>query len=191
LLKEVIQMWRNGTYTNDASGSQVVDKPGQYVLLTDDTRIPLFSGSTLRDGQSVGRRLSTVGYDFPSGTASNFLNLSGAFAIGQKLSGTLTLPYDHPTNPFQHKYHPDHDNLNDRFDGPAMESFTTTRQIELTFGASPPPGGPAVPDFGYGEMGGTCRETITGIHKNPISVSGTFRLQRVSFIAELNPSPTP
>jgi len=48
-----------------------------------------------------------------------------------------------------------------------------------------------VPDFGYNEMGGNYQETITGIHKSAIYVSGTFRLTRVSLIAELNPSPTP
>ena len=90
-----------------------------------------------------------------------------------------------------HKYHPDHDNLNARFDGPAVESYTTTRQIEFSFGSSPPPGDPAVADFGYNLMGGTYRETITGIHKKPINLSGTFRLNRVSQIAVLNPSPTP
>jgi hypothetical protein len=168
----------------------VVDKPGQYVLLTDDSLIPFFKGAAVRDGESVGRRLSTIGYDFPSGSADNALTLSGAFAIGQNLTGTLTLPFDHPTNPFQHKYHPDHDNLNARFDGPAVEAFSTTRQIRLDFTASPPDG-PAVPDFGYNEMGGSYRETITGIHKNAIHIRGTFRLSRVSLIAELNPSPTP
>jgi len=190
LLKEVLQMWRNGTFTNDGSGNLVVDKPGQYVLLTDDTLIPLFQGATVRDGESVGRRISTIGYDFPSSSSNNFLNLAGSFAIGTNLTGTLNLPYDHPNNPFKHKYHPDHDNLNAQFNGPAIESFTTTRSIRLDFAASPPDG-PAVPDFGYDEMGGTYRESITGIHKNIIYVSGTFRLSRVSRIAELNPSPTP
>ena len=191
LLKEVIQMWRNGTYTNDGSGNLVLDKPGQYVLLTDDTLIPMFSGSALRDGESVGKRVSTVGYDFPSGPTNNYLGLAGAFAIGQKLTGTLTLPYDYPTNPFKHKYHPDHDNLNARFDGPAIESYATTRQIEFSFSSSPPASGPAEPDFGYNVMGGTYRETITGIHKQAIYLSGTFRLSRISQIAALNPSPTP
>ena len=79
-------MWRDGTYTNDGSGNLVANKPGQYVLLTDDTLIPMFGGSALRDGESVGRRISTVGYDFPSSATNNFLNLSGAFAINQKLS---------------------------------------------------------------------------------------------------------
>ncbi|HXJ62067.1 MAG TPA: hypothetical protein VNU68_35970 [Verrucomicrobiae bacterium] len=190
LLKEVLQMWRDGTYTNDATGNRVVNKPGQYALLTDDSLIPLFKGATVRDGEPVGRRLSTIGYNFPGGSVRNALNLSGAFTIGQNLVGTLTLPFDHPTNPFQHKFHPDHDNLNPRFDGPATESYTTTRQIQLDFAASPPDG-PAVSDFGYREMGGTYRETISGIHKNPIYVSGTFRLTRLSLVAELNPSPTP
>lgn len=191
LLKEVIQMWRNGTYTNDSNGNQVVDQPGQYVLLTDDTLIPMFSGATLRDGQSVGRRVSTIGYDFPSSPTNNFLNLTGHFAIGQSLQGTLSLPHDHPTNPFLHRYHPDHDNMNARFDAPAVESYNTTRQIELLFASSPPGGSPAVPDFGYNEMGGGYRESITGIHKHAILLSGTFRLSRVSPIAQLNPSPTP
>lgn len=190
LLKEIIQMWRDGTYTNDGSGNLVVDKPGQYVLLTDDTLIGQFQGTTLRDGESVGRRLSTVGYDFPSTSSSNFLSVAGFFAAGQTLTATLTLPYDHPNNPFKHKYHPDHDNLNARFDGPAVESYTVARQVQLQLTAAPP-AGPAVPDYGYNELGGNYSETITGLHKNPIHLSGNFRLTRVSRIAELNPSPTP
>jgi len=191
LLKDVIQMWRNGTVTNDASGNAVTDKPGEYVLLTDDTRLPMFSGATVRDGQSVGRRISSIGYDFPASSSNNFLNLSGTFAIGQSLNATLTLPYDHATNPFKHKFHPDHDNLTNRFDGPAIESYTTTRQIRFDFAAAPPPGVPPVADFGFNQMGGAYRETISGIHKHPIHVRGTFQLARVSSIPELNPSPTP
>jgi hypothetical protein len=190
LLKEVLQMWSDGAFTTDAAGNRVVDTPGEYVLLTDDSLIPLFGGAGLRDGVPMGRRLSTIGYDFPSSAANNYLNLSGAFAIDEDLTATLTLPYDHPTNPFLHRYHPDHDNLNARFDGPAIEAYTTTREIRFGFAASPPDG-PAAPDFGYNEMGGTYRETITGIHQSAIHVSGTFRLARMSFIAELNPSPSP
>jgi len=81
--------------------------------------------------------------------------------------------------------------LNARFDGAAVESYTTTRQIELSFAGSPPPGGSVTADFGYNRMGGAYRETITGIHKKLIYVSGSFRLSRVSQIAELNPNPIP
>ena len=190
LLKEVLQMWRDGTYTNDVDGNKVVEKPGQYVLLTDDALINRFQGATLRDGESVGRRLSTVGYDFPTLTGSNYLAVAGTFAVGQTLNTTLSLPFDDPNNPFKHKYHPDHDNLNARFDGPAVESYTVTRQVQLQITASPP-AGPAVPDYGFNDLGGNYSETISGLHKNAIHVSGTFRLRRASYIAELNPSPTP
>jgi len=190
LLKEVIQMWREGTFTNDAGGNQVIERPGTYVLLTDDTRIGEFQGATVRDGVTVGRRLSTVGYDFPATPATNYLNVAGTFAIGQTLSVTLNLPYDQQTNPFLHSYHPDHDSLNSRFDGPAAESYTLTRQVEMDI-ASSPPAGPAVPDYGFNELAGNYRETITGLHKNPIHISGTFRLRRASYIPELNASATP
>jgi hypothetical protein len=190
LLKEVIQMWRDGTFTINEQGVQVVETPGEYVLLTDDSQIPFFKGSAVRDGETVGRRVSTIGYDFATTPPSNSLALSGSFGIGQTLTGTLETPSAHPTNPFKHKYHPDHDNLNARFDGPAVEAYATTRQITFDFTAAPP-GGPVSPDFGFNEMGGNYREIITGIHKTPIHLSGTFRLSRVSLIAELNPSPTP
>ena len=136
------------------------------------------------------RRLSSIGYDFPSGPTNNFLNLAGFFTFGQKLNGALTLPFDHPTNPFQHKFHPDHDNLNARFDGPAPEAYSTTRQIELEF-TTTPPAGPATPDYGYNVMGGNYRETISGLHKTNLYVSGAFRLTRVSMITDLNPNSSP
>lgn len=190
LLKEVIQMWRDGTYTTDADGNRVVDRPGEYVLLTDDTLVPRFGGAAMRDGVPVGRRISTIGYDFPAAATNNFLDLAGFFAVGQALTGAVSLPHDHPTNPFLHRYHPDHDNLTARFDGPAVEAYATRRDLRLEFTAAPTDG-PAAPDFGYNEMGGHYRETITGIHKHPIHVSGTFRLSRVSLITALNPDPAP
>jgi len=57
LLKEVVQMWRDGTYTNNSQGMQVLDKPGTYVLLTRDALLGEFKGSVLRDGTMVGRRI--------------------------------------------------------------------------------------------------------------------------------------
>ncbi|MES2923509.1 MAG: hypothetical protein V4819_18280 [Verrucomicrobiota bacterium] len=188
LLKEVIQMWKDGTYTIDGNGDTVVATPGEYVLLTDDALIPQFKGAAVRDGQSVGRRVSTIGYDFTTANEDKSLDLSGSFGIGQPLTATLGVPGNHPTNPYLHKYHPDHDNLNAQFNGPAAESFQTTRQISFSFAATPPDG-PAVPDFGYDEMGGNYQEVISGLHKNAIHLGGTFRLSRVSPIAEINPSP--
>ena len=36
LLQRVIQMWKDGTFTTDENGLQVVDEPGRYVLVTND-----------------------------------------------------------------------------------------------------------------------------------------------------------
>lgn len=191
LLKEVTQMWKDGTYTNNASGEKLVHQPGRYVLLTDDSLIGQFSGATLRDGAPVGRRLSSMGYDFPSRNTNNFLLLSGQFDFGKKLTGTLTMPHDAPTNPYKHRFHPDHDNLNVRFDEPAVEDFETSRQIELEFTTAPPQGAPPSPDYGYSTIGGVYRETIGGLHKTNLFVRGGFVLNRISLVSDLNPSPNP
>jgi hypothetical protein len=110
--------------------------------------------------------------------------------MGDFLTGAWTLPADHPRNPFKHKFHPDHDNLNARFDGPANESFDITRTMTL-FPEAQPPNGPPVPDFGYHRLGGSYVETIAGLHKNNITLVGTFLLNRVSNETELNPNPNP
>ena len=191
-LKEVIQMWRDGTYTNDASGDKVVAKPGEYVLLTDDRLIGQFKGATLRDGVSAGRRFSTAAFDFDGGS-SNYLEMTGGtLAISNRLSVTIDIGPNFPTNPFRHKYHPDHDNLDADFVPLTnrFEAYPVTRQIELEFTGADPTGA-SPPDYGYAILGGIYRETLIGLHREPIRLQGTFRLTRAAYISELNPSPTP
>jgi hypothetical protein len=193
LLKEVIQMWQNGTMITNADGSTVMDKPGRYVLVTDESLIPQYQGATLRDGVPVGRRISSVGFDFDGGT-SNCLAMAGAFATNGALQATVVLEPDFPTNPFRHKYHPDHDNLDADFNPMtpdatgSKEAYRITRQIELQFSAQDPAGTASVEslDYGYQVMGGTYRETVTGLHKNPIVAQGQFRLTRLAVTGVLN-----
>ena len=61
LLKEVIQLWKEGTRIPDPEnpGLFLVDEPGRYVLLTDESLISSFTGAVLRDGEPVGYRIST------------------------------------------------------------------------------------------------------------------------------------
>lgn len=193
LLKEVIEMWQNGTTSINADGFTVVDRPGRYVLLTDESRIASFGGATLRDGVPVGRRISTVGFDFDAGT-NNFLPLAGNFSTNGFLRVTNTIEPDFPTNPFRHKYHPDHDNLDADFNPMtpdatgAKEAYRITRRIELQFSASDPAGPTSVQalDYGYGVIGGTYRETVAGLHKSPILAQGQFRLTRLATTGVLN-----
>jgi hypothetical protein len=185
LLKEVIQMWQDGITGLDSNGLDVVVERGRFVLLTDDRLIPQFRGAALRDGVPVGRRLSTVGYDFEAGPGATTLPMAGHFAISNKLSATLTLSATAPTNPFRHQYHPDHDNLDATFRNFKAEAYAVARHIELRFAASDPTGRSA-PSFGHDTMAGTYREHVSGLHKDDIHVAGTFRLQRVAITPVLN-----
>ncbi|MCC7373459.1 MAG: hypothetical protein IT581_02300, partial [Verrucomicrobiales bacterium] len=65
-----------------------------------------------------------------------------------------------------------------------------TRAITFEFLANDPSqGGIAAPDYGYSHLAGIYRETVSGLHREPIQAVGTFRLKRISEVTELNPSP--
>lgn len=110
---------------------------------------------------------------------------SGGFGAGGTVTGTVSLPYNDPVNPFVHQYHPDHDNKDARFQPlPAgKESYTVNRAVTFTFPANAPAGQEAA--WGSRVLTGDYSETVTGIHKQPITATGTFILRRVSEIATL------
>lgn len=182
LLREVIQLMQSGTFTNDASGIPVRDQPPRNVLVTEDRLTSQFSPLAIRDGQLVGRRLSSAAFDF-AGSSSNVLALTGAFGGTNTLAGTISAGPNFPTNPFRDKYHPDHDNLDATFQNPKTEAYPITRNFELNFRSSGPPG---ALDYGYSTVGGVYRETITGLHKRDIIVRGNFTLSRASSTGVLN-----
>jgi hypothetical protein len=188
-LKEVTQMWKDGTYAPAGGGGQVVSTPGHFVLVTDDAKLADFSGIALRDGRKVGRRMSTIGFDFPS----NHLDMAGTFSPSGQLTFTNRIEPNFRTNPYRHKFHPDHDNLDARYENFSEEAFDITRVITLDFQTNYPPSpfpgsmtneSPAA--WGFSEIGGVYNETITGLHKNPIEVIGSFSLKRVTVVDKLN-----
>jgi hypothetical protein len=193
LLKEVIFMWEDGIYKPDPEDSslKVMDQPGRYVLITQDDKIHEFQGSALRDGEPVGKRVSSSVYDYKGDT----LPMNGGFGPGNNLSCSIVLKPDFKTNPFRHQYHPDHNNLDDSYralpeDRPAYkeEVYTVTRDIKLEF-TPQDPDGLDLPGWGYSVVGGRYTEVLSGLHKQDIAVAGTFRLHLASFIDELNPEP--
>ena len=106
---------------------------------------------------------------------------SGTVALGSTLVRTIGVPFNDRTNPFVHAYHPDHDNKDPR--GVALsagvESYTLSRECSFTFTTTPPDGTSSV-GWGASVIGGTYTEVVTGLHKNPLTVSGTFTLRRIS-----------
>jgi len=190
LLQQVLQMWKKGAFIpnpeDPTSSTYILDpnNPGRAVLLTDDSLIPQFSGVALRDVKLVGRRISTAAFGFrqPIDMVGNF------GAVGTTLTCTVVLDYQDPLNPFKHKYHPDHDNWDARYEHvlpEGKESFTVTRQIGLGFTASDPEGLVSA-EWGDEQVGGIYTEAISGLHRSTIYVRGTFRLQHVSDVGVLN-----
>jgi hypothetical protein len=186
LLQKVLEMFKPGTLKPDPVNPefQIIDQPGRYVLVTDDSLIPQFSGSALRDGQTVARRISSPAFGISGPVA---MTGTGEFGAG-KFSGMVGMGYDDPLNPFKHTFHPDHDNLDDRFEQKlteGIESFAIARSIELEFTAEDPDD-LAIAGWGDNQLGGVYRETVTGLHTRPIRASGTFRLTRASRVGVLN-----
>jgi len=194
LLQKVIQLWKEGTLTSDTNGLQVVDQPGRYVLVTEDRLLPNFTGATLRDGEPVGRRLSSSAFGFRTP-----IPMTGGFgSTNGLLQGSVFTDFNDELNPFKHRFHPDHNNLDD---SPApqplplktnvqglrytAESSSVRRDIRLQFT-------PVDPDnltftgWGDDQLGGVYRETITGLHKDALQIEGVFRLYHASRVGVLN-----
>ncbi len=155
-------------------------------MLTDESLLSRFSGSSLRDGTVTGRRFSSAAFGFRDpilvSHTANFGDTNGAFSC------TVPLGYDDAVNPFKHRYHPDHNNLNARYDGPQQECPDVARQISFTFSATDPEN-TTLAGWGDNQLGGIYNETITGLHKNPVTAQGIFRLHRASTVAVLNDVP--
>lgn len=142
------------------------------------------------DAKSAARRI--VATHMPLDRA---LATTGSFAIGGTLACTIATPFDDPTNPFVHQYHPDHDNKSGQTTLVAgQESYTVTRAVSFTFTATPPGGG-SVTGWGSSVIGGTYSEAVSGLHRDSVGVgtgdglrlTGTFELRRASELGTLNP----
>lgn len=194
LLQKVIQMWKDGTFATDSNGLQIVDEPGRYVLVTDDRFIPNFTGATLRDGEPVGRRMSSAAFGFraPIPMTGNFGSTSDL------LQCAVSVDYADELNPFKHRFHPDHNNLDDAAQPQPLpvktnahglrytaESSSVRREVRLQF-TSTDPENLTLAGFGDDQLAGVYRETITGLHKDALHLEGVFRLHHASRIGVLN-----
>jgi hypothetical protein len=111
---------------------------------------------------------------------------SGSVGTTGSLSFQVLLGFNDDANPFVHRFHPDHDNLDARFTnllGEGRESLTVTRAVTLTFLSSLP--GVTDPAWGVTMLGGTYVETVTGLRAVPLTVKGVFVLNRVSDVPSL------
>lgn len=113
---------------------------------------------------------------------------AGTWLAGGILRHQVDIPYNDPTNPFVHQYHPDHDNLDARFEtslAAGDESPSIRRTLYFEFTTTEPTGGSTPLGWGSSILGGNFTETLEGIHSDPITLKGHFQIQRVSSIPTL------
>ncbi|MBC8447964.1 MAG: hypothetical protein H8D78_09455 [Chloroflexi bacterium] len=115
----------------------------------------------------------------------------------------ITIDPQDPLNPFKHKYQPDHDNLDVKFneidfdavDPYLWEAPEIRRRIQLELTELPPYSGEDVEelaaevDWGGATWGGLYKEVIKGIHKNDITVKGYFVIRHALMAEELEDQP--
>ena len=102
------------------------------VIVTQPGLLANFDGITPRGSRMTGQRFSSS--TFPVPAAGQIL----ADGTGGWLTGSWTMDANAPGNPFRHKYHPDHDNLNASFSAYQQEAYPVTRHIQMTLGNQPP-----------------------------------------------------
>jgi hypothetical protein len=124
---------------------------------------------------------------------------SGSVSVPGSLTRIIHVPFDDPTNPFVHQYHPDHDNRDAQGNPlPAgVESYDIKRVATFTFTSAPPSGSAVTTGWGSTVIGGLYAEVISGLHQdsagvgsgNGLELAGTFELRRVSEIGTLTVNP--
>jgi len=163
LLKDVIVM------QTQAQGVPL--PPAKPVLVTDPAQAYNFQGVVKRGGKLVGLRYSAVAYDFPGFE----MTMIGGIGPGLACGGRIDIDKSAATNPFRHKYHPDHG-----------QGFDIIRVFSLAFDGVPSDPLKAAPGYGVDLITGTYRESIAGLHKITLKTEGTVTLNRISTVSTLN-----
>jgi len=166
LLQEVLVAW-DPTLTDDPHTN------GTYALYASEKFLP--------SSASQIKRITSVG--FPVMAPVSLTGLLGT--TNDAMVGFVNISFDDPTNPFLHRYHPQHDNKDWDFVAytNAVEVPNITRQISMDFITVTNTA--ADPIWGVDAVAGTYTESLTGLRAQPIIMTGPFALQRISRIAQL------
>lgn len=142
------------------------------------------------------QRISSAAFSLDDALAAN----GRVTDPGGLLNFAIAIGANDPLNPYKHKYHPDHDNLDARFNAIDLntvpphlwESYAVQRRIGLTLTDDPPgfSGAEAAAvalelDWGGTTWGGLYKEVVQGIHKNAITARGYFVIQHVLMLEDL------
>lgn len=157
---------------------------GDGVLITDPALLGSFEGLNVRGRDRTGTRLSSPFYPMHQ---TNGIPFDAGLDLGRRIQASWSLPPGSPLNPYRHKFHPDHDNLDRSFKTYKAEAYPVRRTVVLDIPARQ--GSSRKPGSGQDDIEGTYTEVIEGVHRIPITVQGTVTLRRLVAIGTLNPAP--
>lgn len=153
--------------------------------VNENNRTAILPYYTLTSGQ----RVSSANFSISGPVTATNAFFGDTSAL---LDYLITIAPEDPLNPYKHKYQPDHDNLDAKFnemdldtvDPWLWESYEVKRRIKLELTELPPYAGATQADaikldWGGTVWGGLYREVIKGIHKNDITVKGYFVIRQV------------
>jgi hypothetical protein len=136
-----------------------------------------------------GQRVSSANFSITKPLTDTYNHFGDTSAL---LDYLITIAAEDPLNPYKHKYQPDHDNLDAKFnpmnldtvDPWLWESYEVKRRIKLELTELPPYNGATQDDaieldWGGAVYGGQYQEVIKGIHLNDITVKGYFVIRQV------------
>lgn len=105
---------------------------GQLAAAGNDPGICTKEALLKQDAKAGAQRLVAAHLPLDRVITSTSGSVAVPSAAGQPLVCTIAVPYNDPTNPFLHQYHPDHDNKTARFANiqlPVYDSATATATI--------------------------------------------------------------
>ena len=186
LLKTVYVMAQKG----DPDPISGVTPLGDTVLVTDESRLVDFGTLQQAKGVAQGYRLSSPLFDFTEPHRELTCSSATALTSAGSCSINLVIQEHSATHPMRHPFHPNHDGQLPNGQPEPNTLQPHQREIwaierNLTFQFNPINSSNLFSPLG--QVSGSFFETIIGMHKNPIYLTGQFSLERVSDIDVLNP----
>jgi len=152
--------------------------------VNEDKRAAILPYYALKSGQKV----SSANFSIAAPMTATNAYFGDTSAL---LDYLISIAPGDPLNPYKHKYQPDHDNLDAKFNkmnfdtvAPWLwESYEVNRRIKLELTELPPYVGATQADaikmdWGGEVYGGLYQEVIKGIHQNDITVKGYFVIRQ-------------
>lgn len=174
LLKEVTLLRKSVSLPTAPTGPGAFPVPtstpsptATVMLLTDLSLLPGLTNVVRVDGKVRGQRLATAAYDLPNGWLE--LPLAGGLGTNFRCAGTNVIAPDALTHPFRHKFHPDHTTGPELTRAFALAVTNSLNQVN-----------------GLDQLSGSYQETVSGLHKTPLTARGTVTLVRISPVSVLN-----